>query len=165
MNCSAKNTTHTAFSQKISVLKFVSPTIILNLELKFVVTIIWASSLTGWVKQQYHRAVCLTLASSKPAGITNVWARTSSKQQGQEVLLEQAASQGTLLLHVHQSIPDTVIMSQSLWQQLFSHSLKLIKSRAFFQEITLIIQGFNKALKIKYLQLEKEGRGRGKGER
>lgn len=81
------------------------------------------------------------------------------------MLLGQAASQGTLLLHVHQSIPDTVIMSQSLLQQLFSHSLKLIKSRAFFQEITLIIQGFNKALKIKYLQLEEEGRGgvRGKG--
>lgn len=80
------------------------------------------------------------------------------------MLLEQAASQGTLLLHVHQSIPDTVIMSPSLLQQLFSHSLKLIKSRAFFQEITLIIQGFNKALKIKYLQLEKEGRGgEGKG--
>lgn len=79
------------------------------------------------------------------------------------MLLGQAASQGALLLHVHQSIPDTVIMSQRLLQKLFSHSLKLIKSRAFFQEITLIIQGFNKALKIKYLQLN-EGRGGREGE-
>lgn len=78
------------------------------------------------------------------------------------MLLGQAASQGALLLHVHQSIRDTVIMSQRLLQKLFSHSLKLIKSRAFFQEITLIIQGFNKALKIKYLQLN-EGWGGERG--